>query len=284
MPSISCYVCLASFYRSDISYGRRVCSGSYCPSNHSHSPRKNYDVTIKKFDKNTEGRDFFVGDLHGCVELLEGELARIEFDYEKDRLFSVGDLVDRGPDNVGTLKLLTEPWFHAVIGNHEVMMVEHFQGAQTNWQHSYGKWINEEDYDPGEVFSLIALAEDLPLGIEVDTDIGKIGIVHAEVPGLDWSRVANAVWTELTWGIKNDFDLSIWCRDVVLNGTTVPVDGIDVVIHGHTPMKPHARGNRVYIDVGTFHTKVCRVFSVAELKSLLDNQTGGDLYNMNKIR
>src|SRR3546814_1255791 len=53
---------------------------------------------------NDIGRDFIVGDLHGCLDLLQAELTRIEFDRSKDRLFSVGDLVDRGPDSMGCLR------------------------------------------------------------------------------------------------------------------------------------------------------------------------------------
>ena len=72
---------------------------------------------------NTVGRDFIVGDLHGCLDLLHAELARLQFEPAKDRLFSVGDLADRGPDSMGCLRLLREPWFHAVRGNHEDMLI-----------------------------------------------------------------------------------------------------------------------------------------------------------------
>jgi len=65
---------------------------------------------------NTLGRDFIVGDLHGCRSLLEDLLAEVAFDGARDRLFSVGDLVDRGPDSEGCLELLKEPWFYPVLG------------------------------------------------------------------------------------------------------------------------------------------------------------------------
>lgn len=77
---------------------------------------------IKRLKKNTVGTDYFVGDIHGCYDLLMNRLAEIKFDTKKDRLISVGDLVDRGPDSIKCLGLLNETWFHAVMGNHEEMM------------------------------------------------------------------------------------------------------------------------------------------------------------------
>lgn len=78
-------------------------------------------MKIKKFPLNKHGRDFIVGDLHGCYDALETELNRVNFDDTKDRLFSVGDLIDRGPDSLKCAELIYEPWFHAVQGNHERM-------------------------------------------------------------------------------------------------------------------------------------------------------------------
>ena len=43
---------------------------------------------------NQVGRDFVVGDVHGCFRTLEVALLEIEFDPIRDRLFGVGDLVN----------------------------------------------------------------------------------------------------------------------------------------------------------------------------------------------
>ncbi|MBU2773296.1 hypothetical protein HMI48_05070 [Acidithiobacillus ferrooxidans] len=72
---------------------------------------------------NPEGRDFVVGDLHGCRAMLDTLLAHARFDLAKDRLFSVGDLVDRGPDSIGCLELLRESWFFPVLRNHDAMLL-----------------------------------------------------------------------------------------------------------------------------------------------------------------
>jgi len=63
-------------------------------------------------------RTVIVGDLHGCRDELEDLLSHIGFGWT-DRLVSVGDLVVRGPDSVGTLDLLRKIGARAVRGNHE---------------------------------------------------------------------------------------------------------------------------------------------------------------------
>ncbi len=79
---------------------------------------------IRNLPENLLGRDFIVGDLHGCRPMLERLLAHVAFDPSRDRLFAVGDLADRGPDSVGCLELINEPWFHSVKGNHEAMLLD----------------------------------------------------------------------------------------------------------------------------------------------------------------
>ncbi|MGQ5523543.1 metallophosphoesterase [Chitinimonas sp. PSY-7] len=79
--------------------------------------------------RNEEGRDFIVGDLHGCRRDLDILLISVGFDPRRgDRLFSCGDLVDRGPDAMGCLNLLRQPWFYAVLGNHEQMLLNAMDG------------------------------------------------------------------------------------------------------------------------------------------------------------
>lgn len=63
------------------------------------------------FKENTNGRDFVVGDLHGCFKEFVEKLKEINFDYSTDRMFSVGDLIDRGEDSIKCLRLIKTPWF-----------------------------------------------------------------------------------------------------------------------------------------------------------------------------
>ena len=71
------------------------------------------------------GRDLVIGDLHGHFDTLEHALAALAFDTARDRLFSVGDLIDRGPRSRDAIEWLTAGRFAgAVRGNHELMMVD----------------------------------------------------------------------------------------------------------------------------------------------------------------
>ena len=72
---------------------------------------------------NLQGRDFIVVDLHGHPDVLRRLMDHVGFDYDTDRLFSVGDLVDRGPNSAGALELLDAPWLYPVLGNHDAMLL-----------------------------------------------------------------------------------------------------------------------------------------------------------------
>lgn len=68
-------------------------------------------------------RTLFIGDVHGCLEELD-ELVYALALGQADRLFFLGDLVDRGPDSVGVIRRVREllvryPGSACIAGNHE---------------------------------------------------------------------------------------------------------------------------------------------------------------------
>jgi bis(5'-nucleosyl)-tetraphosphatase (symmetrical) len=65
------------------------------------------------------GRRIFVGDIQGCREELERLLEAVHFG-PGDRLEPTGDFVNRGPDSLGTLRLLKDLDVGGVLGNHDV--------------------------------------------------------------------------------------------------------------------------------------------------------------------
>src|ERR1700694_5103865 len=100
-------------------------------------------MKIQHFTENKAGKDYCVGDIHGCFTLLQKKLDEIGFNETKDRLFSVGDLVDRGPESKECLDWLSKPWFHAVRGNHEQMAIDYFNRCGDRYMYEYngGSWF-----------------------------------------------------------------------------------------------------------------------------------------------
>jgi aryl carrier-like protein len=63
-------------------------------------------------------RTLIVGDVHGCLEELEDLLEESGWE-EDDQLVLVGDLVAKGPDSLGVIRLMREMRARAVRGNHD---------------------------------------------------------------------------------------------------------------------------------------------------------------------
>lgn len=220
---------------------------------------------IKKLKNNTVGKDYFVGDIHGCYEQLMEALVKIKFNPDVDRLISVGDLVDRGPDSVKCLNLLKEPWFHAVSGNHEDMMVKSFrrEWPTHNYIQNGGKWFFHLPYEEQEQIVLLADTK-MPLVIEVETDIGTIGVIHANAPD-DWQKYHQ---------LNDDEDFfddalvedTIWGRRRIYGNRSGRVKGIDYVVVGHTPVEDvTVLENIVYIDTGAVYNNSLTILSVDEV-------------------
>ena len=72
-----------------------------------------------------------MGDIHGHFSRLEATLAMRRFNPAQDRLFSVGDLVDRGQESPQVLDWLKRPWFFAVCGNHDDYAVRLTRGTRS---------------------------------------------------------------------------------------------------------------------------------------------------------
>lgn len=188
-------------------------------------------------------RKFIVGDIHGCLDLFNEVLEVTEFDFNNDIMYSVGDLIDRGPDSMKCLRLLKEPWFHAVRGNHEDLMIESvFNFYNTNlWIMNGGGW--HLDVDKEELKELAELARQLPYAIT----IGDIGICHAEPPTTDWNNVINPS--------PYNKEKMIWGRNRLYK--KLVTENIKTTYHGHTIVDNITyAGNAVFIDTGAFHTGI----------------------------
>lgn len=210
---------------------------------------------FRRFERNRAGRDFAVGDVHGCFDRLREALRQAGFSQSRDRLFSVGDLVDRGPSSHEAVDWLEYPWFFAVRGNHEQMVIDADLGQVDRALHCMngGLWfygLNDRERN----VTARAFAE-LPYAIEVETADGSFGLVHAEVPGDDWKEFRESL-QNADHGLPANFDhierFALWGRDVIRGRSPFSgVENIDRVYVGHTPVKDwQIVGNVHYIDTG----------------------------------
>jgi len=226
---------------------------------------------FKSYGPNPEGRDFVVSDLHGCYEDFKNLLYDNRFDPNVDRVFSVGDLVDRGPDSLSCLKLMEEEWFFPVLGNHEIM-----------WLAAHKYWM--EDYDPatddvvqlktyfhifmqnggsiidngGAYLRFKKIIEKLPSIIEVNHKNGKkFGVLHAELPikFTDWSLLYKMTEDQMS---KDLADNLYWGRSRFTSRSYLQADlkkilNVDRIYVGHTIVEKVTNiGNVRYIDTGSF--------------------------------
>ena len=211
-------------------------------------------------------RAYAIGDIHGRADLFEAMIFAIEDDDRRrgalrggTQVVLLGDLVDRGPDSAGVLRLARD-WqgrraVRIIAGNHEEMLLAslddtealrhllRFGGRETVL--SFGmdaETYERSDYEAVQAVLRAALEpewKDYIAGFETQVRIGDYLFVHAginpHVP-IDAQQPGETRW------IREPF-LS-WDGDY---GATV--------VHGHTITElPEFAGNRIGIDTGAYQS------------------------------
>lgn len=242
---------------------------------------------LKTLEPNIQGRDFVIGDIHGSFSVFNNLIENIKFDPAVDRMISVGDLVDRGPDSLSCLRLLHEPWFHAVLANHEQMMIGKFNDLPEGdwWFSNGGDWAMEAVNDyvavhraqtrsfpndwSAEVIDFLPVLEELPFLITVNMPDGKkFHVIHAELPFYGEGKVTDHKLTDPEYVYRlartqgGDGDSFLWLRAMFGNFYKSPLQDRDKVIRTAKYRNAHTYFNDDLSHIISGHTIVRRPITV----------------------
>jgi hypothetical protein len=181
----------------------------------------------------------FIGDVHGCARELAELLERVGPGSD-DQVVFVGDLVARGPDSAGVLRLLREVNGLAVRGNHEERLLSARAarrrgetGPRLGPAHAaLMETLTDDEW---------ALLEGLPL--KLDLEAHSVLVVHAGVvPGVPWElqqpRLVTHIRSIAPDGTPSEKHGSLWGAHY---------EGPPHVVFGHNARRdvqlhPHATG------------------------------------------
>lgn len=222
---------------------------------------------ILSFEKNTKGVDYVLGDIHGRFDLVYESLKEVNFDVNNDRLFCVGDLIDRGPYSKHVVEFLSLPFVHSIKGNHEDMLLDYYEtypeATDEDFYHVGVRngmtWFLENNQEQRQ--DILSSLANLPLVIEIESDRGLIGLVHADVP-------KNMSWQEFKNEVENDnqvvIETALWGRNRLMNEIVQNIPGLGRLYVGHTVQEQIKKlGNVVALDTGAVFDRHLTMVNIA---------------------
>jgi len=126
-----------------------------------------------------------IGDCHGCFKTVTTLLEKLGYQEgkhsENRTLVFVGDLVDRGPQSLATVRLvksLVDQGHICIQGNHDNKFMRYLKGNEVKVSHGLQTTVDEvlvdETFNKEETIEFI---ESLPLFVELDDN--KLAVAHA---------------------------------------------------------------------------------------------------------
>jgi polynucleotide kinase-phosphatase len=207
-----------------------------------------------------------IGDVHGCRAELETLLSQLGYTIERDadgrpvdaahpdgrRAVFVGDLVDRGPDSPGVLRLVmgmvAAGHAFAVPGNHENKLMRALSGRNVQVTHGLAETLEQLGHEPEEFRKQVEVfCRDLVSHLVLDA--GRLVVAHAGLKqayhGRASARVRSFALYGETTGETDEFGLPVrypWANDY---------RGTATVLYGHTPTpEPEWVNNTMCLDTG----------------------------------
>ncbi|HEV2150442.1 MAG TPA: polynucleotide kinase-phosphatase [Longimicrobiaceae bacterium] len=219
--------------------------------------------------KHEHGPFDLIGDVHGCLEELVALLRELGYAVAREtdaagepaysvrppegrRAVFVGDLVDRGPDTPGVLRLVMgmveAGTALCVPGNHDVKLVKALGGRNVQVKHGLAESLEQLGRETPEFRERAAAFLDALVSHYV-LDDGKLVVAHAgmkaEYQGRGSGRVREFALYGETTGETDEFGLPVrynWAAEY---------RGQAMVVYGHTPVpEPAWLNNTICIDTG----------------------------------
>jgi protein phosphatase len=207
-----------------------------------------------------------IGDIHGCRAELEALLGDLGYSIARDdtgrpvgahhpdgrRSLFLGDLVDRGPDTPGVLRLVMGMVAGGdsicVAGNHENKLLRALRGRKVQITHGLAESLAQLEAEPAEFRAAVEGFLDGLISHYV-LDAGHLVIAHAGISeryqGRASGRVRSFCLYGDTTGETDEFGLPVrypWANDY---------RGRAMVLYGHTPIPtPEWVNNTMCLDTG----------------------------------
>ena len=206
-----------------------------------------------------------IGDIHGCGAELETLLTRLDYRIERDeqgrpvgahhdrrRAVFLGDLVDRGPDTPGVLRLVMGMVAAGnalcVSGNHEAKLLKALRGRNVARTHGLAETLDQLAAERAEFRAEVEAFLDGLIGHYM-FDGGRLVVAHAGLlqryQGRASARVREFCLYGQTTGETDEFGLPVrypWAQEY---------RGPAMVLYGHTPTaEPEWVNHTLCLDTG----------------------------------
>ncbi|WP_306208959.1 polynucleotide kinase-phosphatase [Actinoplanes sp. RD1] len=201
-----------------------------------------------------------IGDVHGCREELVTLLTKLGYAVTRDNAVHpegrtavfVGDLVDRGPDSPGVLRLVMGMVRGGsaicVPGNHEQKLARQLSGRNVQLTHGLPETLEQLSHEPPEFVAEVRAFIDGLVSHYV-LDGGRLVVAHAGLKeayqGRASGRVRSFALYGETTGETDEYGLPVrypWARDY---------RGSAAVVYGHVPTPaPEWINNTICLDTG----------------------------------
>jgi len=80
---------------------------------------------------------YCISDIHGCYEKFMELLEKIQFNPKLDKLYILGDAIDRGKQPLECLMFIIKTAsVYLILGNHEQMMLDYYDCKDNSWHHN----------------------------------------------------------------------------------------------------------------------------------------------------